>query len=183
MRRLIAACLLLTCGLHSQAARLDIRTEPANHAWWLRATLTPDSRTLFGLPLAHFNPRWCAADFWEPSLLPRDALVEAFVGTDLAFSQTWHAHGLPSLLAKVGVYRRCDGKTGSFVALLDLRGPRTRVRHVEEIEPAAFTALALSRNNALEIWWCSECDDFLEMSWDVGRQKFVFRALDHMPDD
>ena len=185
MRAFIAGIWLavaLTLVTDTRAATPGVGPDSASEPWYVKASFTPTGRTLDGFALAKSRKHWCAADFYEASRLPLD-VMKAFAESNLAFSVPWEPRGLPRLLAKVGRYRKCDGQTGVFLALMDFGARRTRVHHVVEFGPGPFAALNLSDRNGLTIWWCDECDDFVEISWDVRKRKFLFRGMDDMLED
>jgi len=171
--------LALKCiGPGAAAARLEIRPEPGHYAWWLRTSFTPEASQLFGLPLSAYDRSWCAADFWEPSLIPQEAWLDGFGSSGLQFTAKWNPTGRRPLLAKVGVSRSCKGKTEAFLAILDVGAPRTRVRYVARLGAPDFLALSVSSTNALQIWWCAECDNYTELHWDAKRRQYKFQPPD-----
>jgi hypothetical protein len=174
VNRVVIAALLLCSGLLTTAVQaqdpaaaattpvLTVRPEPARDPWWQRATLTPRSTVVRGLPIKRFESAWCAAEAFTRELFGEDLLGPAggspFDG--LAFSIDASFDGSGKLqTAFVGAYRRCDGERGLFVAIIDRVGERPRMRFLVEVpDPGtAFAGLALEPDGTLAVWWCASC--------------------------
>ncbi len=143
---------------------LSIRAEPAHDPWWQRATITARATVVQGLPIARFEPAWCAAEAFTREFFGEELLGPASGSPleGLAFSVQAPLDGSGRLqTAFVGAYRRCDGERGLFVAITDRQGARTRLRFLVEVpDPGtAFAALAQEPDGTLAVWWCVACDN------------------------
>ena len=142
---------------------LNIRAEPARDPWWQRATISPRSTTVRGMPIKRIEPAWCAAEVFTPEFFGDELLQLAGVLRDgQAFVLESSFDGSGKLqTAFVGAYRRCEGERGLFVAIIDRPGERPRLRFVVEVpEPGiAIAAVALEPDGTLAVWWCPACDN------------------------
>lgn len=142
---------------------LTLRAEPARDPWWQRASLTPRSTAVRGLPIKRIEPAWCAAEVFTRELFGEELLRPG--GGDLldgmAFALESSFDGSGKLqTAVIGAYSRCEGEHGLFVAIIDRNGERLRLRFLVEVpDPGtAFAALALEPDGTLAVWWCPMCD-------------------------
>jgi hypothetical protein len=143
---------------------LSIRDEPALDPWWQRATIDARATVVRGLPIARFEPAWCAAEAFTREFFGEELLGPAAGNPleGLAFTVEASFDGSGKLqTAFVGAYRRCDGERGLFVAITDRPGTRTRLRFLVEVpDPGtAFAALALEPDGTLAVWWCGACNN------------------------
>jgi hypothetical protein len=142
---------------------LSVRPEPAGDPWWQRASLEPRSTVVRGMPIKRFEPAWCAAEALTRELFGDELLgpSAAYPLDGLAFALEASFDGSGKLqTAFVGAYRRCNGERGLFVAIIDRRGERLRMRFLVEVpDPGtAFAALGLEPDGTLAVWWCPGCD-------------------------
>lgn len=143
---------------------VSVRPEPAREPWWQRATLAPQATLLRGLPIKRFEAAWCAAEAFNRALFGEELLGPAggnpLEGLSFALDGSFDGSGKPQT-AFVGAYRRCDGESGLFVAIIEPSAQRTRMRFLVEVpDPgSAFAALSLAPDGALAVWWCAACDN------------------------
>jgi hypothetical protein len=147
---------------------LVVRPEPVEDPWWLRATLYPKSQTVRNMPIARLQPAWCAAEAFAPSQFGEDLLGS--IGGDplaggLSFALEAALDGTGRLQsAFVGVYRRCDGERGLFLAITETSRDgwrdKSRLRFLVEAPDAgsAIAAVGLEPDGTLAVWWCAHCD-------------------------
>lgn len=138
---------------------LGIQPEPALDPWWQRTTINARATVVRGLPIARFEPAWCAAEAFTREFFGEELLGPAGGSPldGLAFSVEAALDDSGTVqTAFVGAYRRCDGERGLFVAIIDRPGTRTRLRFLVEVpEPGtAFAALGLEPDGTLAVWWC-----------------------------
>ncbi len=156
---------------------LSIRDEPALDPWWQRATIEARATVVRGLPIARFEPAWCAAEAFTREFFGEELLGPAGGNPleGLAFSVDASFDGSGKLqTAFVGAYRRCDGERGLFVAITDRPAARTRLRFLVEVpDPGtAFAALALEPDGTLAVWWCGACNNGHRIAFNRDSQGF-----------
>lgn len=156
---------------------LSVRPEPAPDPWWQRATIDARATVVRGLPIARFEPAWCAAEAFTREFFGEELLGPAGGNPldGLAFSLEASFDGSGKLqTAFVGAYRRCDGERGLFVAIIDRPGARTRLRFLVEVpDPGtAFAALAQEPDGTLAVWWCGACNNGHRIAFSRDTQGF-----------
>jgi hypothetical protein len=159
------------------APLLSVRPEPAQDPWWQRATINAHSTVVRGLPIARFEPAWCAAEAFTRELFSEELLGSAGGNPleGLAFSIEASFDGSGKLqTAFVGAYRRCDGERGLFVAIIDRPGARTRLRFLVEVPNpgTVFAALAQEPDGTLAVWWCGACNNGHRIAFNRELQGF-----------
>jgi hypothetical protein len=167
--------LLLSALLGAPAARaadpvLVIAAEPAAAAWWQRAIWSPRATVVRGVPIKRLHPEWCAAEAFtrerfDAALAPAesDALARHMGSRAFQLEGRFDASGRAQI-AFVGVYRRCAGEQGLFMAIVEPHAERPRMRFLVEVPDSGaatgvLASLGREPDGALAVWWCADCDN------------------------
>jgi hypothetical protein len=167
---MVLSCALMSTGAwpqtpppSTQSRMLTVRPEPARDPWWQRASWAPRATVVRGMPVKRIEPAWCAAEAFTSELFGEELLqavgVSPLEGAVFSLESSFDGSGNKQT-AFIGAYRRCEGESGLFVAIIDRPGPRPRLRFLVEVpDPGtAFATLALEPDGTLAVWWCPACD-------------------------
>ena len=156
---------------------LEVAAEPAAKPWWQRARWHARATAVHGVAIKRLHPQWCAADALRRA--PLDEAVgateveRALAGRSFVLDGSFDGSGAAQR-AFVGVYRRCDGEQGLFVAVVEPARERTRMRFLVEV-PDPGSALALldrEPDGTLAVWWCVDCDNGNRIAFNRERREF-----------
>lgn len=165
--------------------RAEIQPEPTNYAWWLRVRYAVQGTALRGIPVAAFDPGWCAAGELAQDAFPdeahaQDRWLRDGIGPDspTRFSLTGEFGSGQRLAVLLGVYDDCRQEPGLFLAALAPgRDASTgRVIQVETFPPGGgFLYLEPDwASDGFRTISCFECDDMGRLwLWDPRKGRFI----------
>ena len=178
MRSVVALLALAMAGCAAELPVVVVKSEPVNHAWWLRTTFNPSGKALRGLPVSKIDAAWCAINELEAEIFPEVEEVQATTSgvraPDAKFSLETTLHGKAVTLV-LAVFKQCDGKTGTALVGLspgDAGGERLFMAQAVSF-PAAWATIHQAEGKRLELWWCFECDNIDTLEWNEEIHKFV----------
>lgn len=191
-RSIVALLLAIASATPALAADPFVTVRPAtgstNSAWWI---LDMESRAtgamVAGVTLVQINAalgrreaHWCAADalsassFSSPDPAVRAEIAQYLGGPDI-FRATTRMTGVP-VLALVGNYRSCQGRTSPFLLLVDLGRAVPRIAYVRTFADwTPFIALR-AEGNRLIVSSCLECDHAEILSCNRRTRRFSWRS-------
>ena len=158
----------------------------ADEAWWVGVRFKATNKEILGLPVNEISKDWKFASLLMKESIPRQYLFEG--GSDvlktshLAFSKhsTFTNSGKKEL-ALVGVYEKVDGKSGSFVLVLQERpGGHWKKLYVYTWNEPGFLAID-TQGSGFTVWFCMECDGHQSFEWD--KRKLTFNAITEPDED
>lgn len=180
MRQVLVGLLLL-CGVGAGFAGdpsvLTVHGEPSDQPWWRRAHWQPRATAVQGVPIRRLHPDWCAAESLSRERLDATvgpASVESAVAGRSFLLEGPFDGSAARQIAFVGVYRRCSGEQGLFVAIVEPAKERPRMRFLVEVpEPGSAIAL-LDRepDGTLAVWWCADCGQGNRIAFNRDKREF-----------
>ena len=179
LRHIIFFCLLLLsqqCRAEHPAF-LSVAPEPADYAWWLRTEYNPFFQSVRDIPVKQLSRQWCYANEFVPELFPAKYMQD--IAPDLSFSVESKFKQRKKLTALVGAYETCSHEKGLFILIFEQQKTTKAVRFLEQFpNQQSLAALRLTKNNSLELWWCSGCSNYQELVWDSKQKKFIWNIKD-----
>lgn len=175
---ILAMIFLVSCTSAPQKPKpfVHINSTPENHPWWLRVEYFPSGKNISNIPIKKINQSWCAANVFSPedyaAVLSNEDFEALKSRQEMAFELMGKFDGVHDLKAVSGVYQKCSGEKGNFVALIEPASPQksnqSELISVLEINPnkANFMVLLPEVDNMLGVGWCFDCDDMALLKWD-----------------
>jgi hypothetical protein len=152
---------------------LSVSPIPPDHIWWLRTEYNPFSKSVRGIPVKLLAKDWCFANEFTTDLFPPEYLRDIAPG--LSFSVNVRFVRQRPLQALVGAFETCAGAKGLFLLILEERKAKKIVRHLDVFPfQNSLAVLNPTPKGTLRLWWCSSCDNFIEIEWNSRQKKFVW---------
>jgi len=188
--RAILCCILVVLTATAEAGEVDVQvySQPAQDAWWLRLAFTLTHNQIRGIPLKEIDKHWQRASELKKEYLPNELLHET--GTDLmdqsgiAFSLTGDFnHDGSTEEALVGVYETDSGKRGSFLLILGRSTSGSWRKVFLETIPGSAGFSGVSWNQRELLWFhCMMCDTHRYLTWNKQKKAYVWIPVKYGPD-
>jgi hypothetical protein len=171
----LAAVIALIAACANQQF-ITVKSEPKDHAWWLRSDIRPFGSSVRGVPVPQLRVSWCKVNEFSVELFPPDVRSAGDSPLDEALKRSGAAFFIASAFGKdvnvlVGVYETCANERGTFLMAVDLT-KRQAIDIVEFPGKANFAVLHPEEDNRLQIWWCFECDNVSTFRWNSAERRF-----------
>lgn len=168
---------------------VHINPTPENHPWWLRIEYFPSGKNISNIPIKKINRDWCAANVFSPedyaSVLSNEDFDALKNRAEMAFELNGRFDGVHDLKAVSGVYQKCTGEKGNFIALIEPALPQKndQAELISVLEmnqnKANFMVLLPEVDNMLGVGWCFDCDDLGMLKWDPSTNNLKWEEFEY----